>query len=79
LLLCSDGIHDNLDPEHLGMSPADVACPYDSWEELEKADGGLLEKERLKLVILKQVIGGLTSPYQIATRLTSRQIPFFCD
>jgi hypothetical protein len=27
VLLCSDGVHDNLDPEHLGLSPSKLMIP----------------------------------------------------
>lgn len=41
LLVVSDGVHDNLDPEHLGLSPNDVGVDQDKWdsnfEALEKA------------------------------------------
>jgi hypothetical protein len=36
ILLVSDGVHDNFDPQHLGKSPTDLNVKSDSWEEAEK-------------------------------------------
>lgn len=34
LLLCTDGVHDNLDPELLGLQPSDVGVKAKAWDEL---------------------------------------------
>jgi serine/threonine protein phosphatase PrpC len=34
ILIVSDGVHDNLDPQTLGKIPADLQLPNKSWEEL---------------------------------------------
>lgn len=33
IVVCTDGVHDNLDPEHLGKLPADVGLRYRTWDE----------------------------------------------
>jgi len=38
LLLCSDGVHDNFDPEHLGKSPKDVGLSATEWSLVEPVD-----------------------------------------
>eukprot|EP00026_Physarum_polycephalum_P008264 Phypoly_transcript_08345.p1 GENE.Phypoly_transcript_08345~~Phypoly_transcript_08345.p1 ORF type:complete len:424 (+),score=60.08 Phypoly_transcript_08345:205-1476(+) len=39
IIMCTDGVYDNLDPEHLGKLPKDLPKDYylsaDTWEELE--------------------------------------------
>jgi len=31
IIVVSDGVHDNLDPEHLGLMPKDLGLDLDSW------------------------------------------------
>ena len=33
MIVCSDGIHDNLDPEFMGHSPSDCQLDAESWRE----------------------------------------------
>jgi len=33
--MCSDGVHDNTDPQMLGKMPREFGLPYDTWEESE--------------------------------------------
>lgn len=36
LIVVSDGIHDNFDPQHLGKTPLDFQLKFDTWEDAEK-------------------------------------------
>eukprot|EP01125_Pyxidicula_operculata_P013189 TRINITY_DN4362_c0_g1_i4.p1 TRINITY_DN4362_c0_g1~~TRINITY_DN4362_c0_g1_i4.p1 ORF type:complete len:1108 (-),score=247.18 TRINITY_DN4362_c0_g1_i4:1087-4044(-) len=46
VLMMSDGIHDNLDPEHLGLSPADVNITnYQKWSDIPSAEAELAKSE----------------------------------
>eukprot|EP01089_Gocevia_fonbrunei_P000235 TRINITY_DN1023_c0_g2_i2.p1 TRINITY_DN1023_c0_g2~~TRINITY_DN1023_c0_g2_i2.p1 ORF type:complete len:498 (+),score=74.96 TRINITY_DN1023_c0_g2_i2:373-1866(+) len=38
IILVSDGVHDNLDPQTLGIPPSDVGMAFDNWVDAEKAD-----------------------------------------
>eukprot|EP01119_Soliformovum_irregulare_P010580 TRINITY_DN2613_c0_g1_i1.p1 TRINITY_DN2613_c0_g1~~TRINITY_DN2613_c0_g1_i1.p1 ORF type:complete len:725 (+),score=162.52 TRINITY_DN2613_c0_g1_i1:188-2362(+) len=66
IFLCSDGVHDNLDPEHLGKLPADlnIKVKDNSWENLESLKGtsAYLEAESVKShfarKFLNAMIGG---------------------
>ena len=33
LLLCSDGVHDNLDPQHFAISPSSLGLDVEDWED----------------------------------------------
>jgi serine/threonine protein phosphatase PrpC len=35
LILCSDGVHDNLDPQILGKFPSDLGLPEQNWEDAD--------------------------------------------
>ena len=38
----SDGVHDNLDPEFLGLAPSDVGLSISSWsEEVRREEEGI--------------------------------------
>eukprot|EP01130_Rhizamoeba_saxonica_P014457 TRINITY_DN6321_c0_g2_i1.p1 TRINITY_DN6321_c0_g2~~TRINITY_DN6321_c0_g2_i1.p1 ORF type:complete len:990 (-),score=201.92 TRINITY_DN6321_c0_g2_i1:124-3093(-) len=34
ILVVSDGVHDNFDPEHLGLGPRDMNINYEKWEDV---------------------------------------------
>lgn len=34
ILVCTDGVHDNLDPQTHGLSPSDIGGPSSSWTEV---------------------------------------------
>mmetsp|Transcript_23559 Transcript_23559/g.66094 ORF Transcript_23559/g.66094 Transcript_23559/m.66094 type:complete len:256 (+) Transcript_23559:1-768(+) len=34
IFVCSDGVHDNFDPEHLGISPRELGADADEWGQL---------------------------------------------
>jgi len=38
IFVMSDGVHDNLDPQQLGVSPMDAKIEATTWEEAEKLD-----------------------------------------
>lgn len=72
LFVLTDGIHDNLDPEHLGLSPRDVDLDQDSWDTpldlIEKV------KDRFRTKCLVRKIAGdygekFVTPETAATRL----------
>lgn len=44
LFLVSDGVHDNLDPENLGISPNLLGASRPSWSEIESDEARLLKK-----------------------------------
>lgn len=52
IILVSDGVHDNLDPQVLGKSPKDIventAFPVDEWSQIEKED----QVEKLKTLYM---------------------------
>lgn len=39
----ADGVHDNLDPQQLGISPAEARIEATTWEEAEKVHPALVE------------------------------------
>lgn len=37
VLVCSDGVHDNLDPQHLGKTPQEFGLGAGKWSECDAA------------------------------------------
>ncbi|GAM17361.1 hypothetical protein SAMD00019534_005360 [Acytostelium subglobosum LB1] len=35
IILVSDGVHDNLDPQTIGVQPKDIQLPHESWESMD--------------------------------------------
>jgi len=56
LLALSDGVHDNLDPEVLGVKPSQLGARTDSWRELDAATKSKL-KNSFKEHKLADIIG----------------------
>ena len=55
ILVVSDGVHDNLDPQYLGLTPRDLHINEDDWDEVEprvanKAKCEYREKKLLELI-----------------------------
>lgn len=43
IMLLSDGIHDNLDPELLGHNPRSLGLNVDSWDAIPKSKAALMK------------------------------------
>lgn len=58
IILATDGVHDNLDPQTLGESPRDWGLQYDSWDDANEKDpkGTQAAKSQFMLDRLKKVI-----------------------
>lgn len=54
IVVVSDGVHDNLDPQTLGKFPTDLDLPNKSWDELT-LDG----VHKAKAAYMKKLLGGL--------------------
>eukprot|EP00026_Physarum_polycephalum_P008687 Phypoly_transcript_08783.p1 GENE.Phypoly_transcript_08783~~Phypoly_transcript_08783.p1 ORF type:complete len:354 (+),score=61.95 Phypoly_transcript_08783:206-1267(+) len=70
ILIMSDGVHDNLDPQTLGKLPADLALPNKAWEELTH-DSLLKVKAEYMKKLLRDIIFHQDdpSPSKITDRL----------
>eukprot|EP01119_Soliformovum_irregulare_P000407 TRINITY_DN10280_c0_g1_i1.p1 TRINITY_DN10280_c0_g1~~TRINITY_DN10280_c0_g1_i1.p1 ORF type:complete len:649 (+),score=163.72 TRINITY_DN10280_c0_g1_i1:75-2021(+) len=57
IIVVSDGVHDNLDPQMLGKSPKDVGIPTDDWEKAEKLspEAADLAKTQSRLNVLASI------------------------
>lgn len=68
----SDGIYDNFDPQHRGVSPREFNIPQDKWEDIP--DTGLISLTKSKYIldeITKLILDeqGNTTPQRITLRL----------
>ena len=63
LLIVSDGVHDNLDPQQLGLSPKDLALPQNDWSEMD-ADVSELHRCRYRERRLNDLILSVGEPYE---------------
>lgn len=70
VLIVSDGVHDNLDPQTLGKTPADLNLPNKTWDEFSHEE--LLKvKSNYMRGVLRELIfdGGDDAPGSITQRL----------
>lgn len=51
VMIVSDGVHDNFDPESLGKKPTDIGLNYEKWSEMDP-----MEAEKLKNIFRIQLL-----------------------
>jgi len=77
ILLLTDGVHDNLDPQYIGKSPKDMKINASTWKEAEELypDEAELAKTNYRNRLLEDIIDSFerknkeTAPYDICTYL----------
>jgi hypothetical protein len=75
IMIVSDGVHDNLDPAHLGFLPRDLDIEADEWDQVPDFVQSEEVKNRYRLRLLSQVIyGQLDSAYK-KRQLDSQSAP----
>jgi hypothetical protein len=57
----SDGVHDNLDPQMLGVAPADVGLTIDSWNDAHSNRDVAVEVEDTKRTFMLDLLLRITS------------------
>eukprot|EP01121_Diplochlamys_sp_Union-15-3_P003050 TRINITY_DN12888_c0_g1_i1.p1 TRINITY_DN12888_c0_g1~~TRINITY_DN12888_c0_g1_i1.p1 ORF type:complete len:253 (-),score=44.97 TRINITY_DN12888_c0_g1_i1:13-771(-) len=68
IMMVTDGVHDNLDPYHLGLPPTLYGLTKDNWDDVE--DGLKLKvRDHSKSQILKQKLEGLNTPKDMTQRV----------
>eukprot|EP01102_Stenamoeba_stenopodia_P000975 TRINITY_DN10885_c0_g1_i1.p1 TRINITY_DN10885_c0_g1~~TRINITY_DN10885_c0_g1_i1.p1 ORF type:complete len:530 (+),score=88.89 TRINITY_DN10885_c0_g1_i1:281-1870(+) len=67
----SDGVHDNLDPQHHGLKPKAVNIPLDDWEEVVKNVDEVVEKKTKYATdfLEKMFKDGEVTPLAVTARL----------
>ena len=57
---CSDGLHDNLDPEQQGITPSELNIHFDTWKEAEQNAPDLVHscKSKFRLSLIKKIVIG---------------------
>jgi len=78
LLLLSDGVHDNLDPQTLGKSPSDLSVDGDNWEEVDVA-AGTKAKTQYMCNLLKKFILDENNETLTPKLITKRVINYCLD
>jgi len=81
IFLCSDGVHDNFDPQHLGDTPDVWELPYATWEEASDKAFELTQQKKAAFRVnhMKRVIfEGLPQQNQPPSprRVVSRLVEF---
>jgi len=70
IIIVSDGVHDNLDPQTLGKIPKDLNLPHNSWDELSREQSMTIKSSYMKDLLEQIVFGeGPSSPSEITTKL----------
>jgi hypothetical protein len=62
LLLVSDGLHDNFDPQQMGIKPSDLNLPVDSWETMKREEAEITKSEFRCKHILKTMFNDPSAP-----------------
>jgi len=65
IIVVTDGIHDNLDPENLGISPKDLGYE-DNWENLPNTD---FIKSQYCCSVLQKILDNCSSPEAVGPKL----------
>jgi hypothetical protein len=68
LLVCSDGIHDNFDPEFLGKSPMSLGGSAEKWNEIPRIESVRL-RTSFRVSALEKLVASATAPKDIAESL----------
>mmetsp|Transcript_10240 Transcript_10240/g.41702 ORF Transcript_10240/g.41702 Transcript_10240/m.41702 type:complete len:1397 (+) Transcript_10240:115-4305(+) len=55
-MIVSDGVHDNLDPQHLGFEPLDLGLGGESWATVPDLEVAEESKTRYRLELLQKII-----------------------
>jgi len=57
ILVVSDGVHDNLDPQSLGYSPSQFELPHDNWDEIDSTQCMNIKSKFMNEYITKIILG----------------------
>lgn len=68
LVLVSDGVHDNLDPETLNLDPVQAGLDYTTWAEIP-LDEKIRAKDIYRADIIAQHVDNTRSPSEIAVNM----------
>jgi len=74
VLIMSDGVHDNLDPQTLGKLPSELRNPsvtYTSWDEVPHDSLVKIKTDYMRNLLGEIVFSGDTAPASITDRLIS--------
>jgi len=69
LVLCSDGIHDNLDPQNEGKTPLDFNLDGDSWKTVKQIKAAI----DIKMVAVCDAIKNLVLPTETPPSVTASE------
>lgn len=56
IMIVSDGVHDNLDPEHLGYHPLDLGLEGEDWETVPDLEVAEAAKTEYRLEVLSKIV-----------------------
>ncbi|KAF2072885.1 hypothetical protein CYY_005809 [Polysphondylium violaceum] len=72
IVIVTDGVHDNLDPRHLGKSPHEMSKEFnisgDKWSDIDLSKA-ITAKNAFTATLLSEIIQDSTSPKEIANKL----------
>jgi len=73
IIILTDGVHDNLDPQYMGIEPRMVGLEGDSWVAIENANPELSYEKRdnYRKEFIAKTLKGLNSPQQVTEMLLS--------
>lgn len=80
IIIVTDGVHDNLDPQHLGRVPKDMSKEYnlagDKWEDVDSAKAVIAKNAYTTELLLRLLRTGeeMPTPKEVADRLIAHCI-----
>jgi hypothetical protein len=74
VILLSDGVHDNLDPQMLGVSPRDLGLPVDNWNDVEREASIKQQADVVKRVFMLKLLKRITHTRSTTRPLTPHDI-----
>jgi len=77
IIILSDGVHDNLDPQTLGKSPKAIGLDQDEWESVDVAVG-TKAKTKFMCNLIKTFIVDPTDGETLTPKLITKQLITYC-
>jgi len=81
IFMVSDGVHDNIDPQQLGLNPKDIQIEAESWADAEKlfADATMNAKTEYRNKLLTQQFEDLEKKGTITPQNVTKMILEYCS
>ncbi|EFA76545.1 hypothetical protein PPL_10313 [Heterostelium album PN500] len=75
IILVSDGVHDNLDPQTIGVTPRECQLPYDHWSDMETEKIQECKSKYMQEFLKKRLLNAAAIQHHQQQQLLQQQQP----